>query len=41
MKEKNPINYPSNGQMITFRDREISMKVLYPISNVSFYGKNN
>ena len=39
--EKNQIKYPGNGNMKTFRKREISIKVLYPISNVSFYGKNN
>ena len=40
MEEKYPHKYPSNGNMITFRTKEISIKVMYPIANVTFYGKN-
>ena len=34
------VSYPHNGNMITFKDKKISIKVIYPIAKVSFYEQN-
>jgi hypothetical protein len=39
MAEAYPIKLPITANFITLRNREISIKVEYPISNVDFYSK--
>ena len=41
MEQKYPAKNPSNGKMIYFRSREISIKVMYAISTVDLYKKNS